>query len=88
MAGRFPLLTDNHVRQPIIGALRKAGWDVARVLDVFGERNDDDELLAWASKEGRVFVTSDKGIHAIARKWLDEGDPFGCSTGGLSATAR
>ena len=31
MAG-FPLLTDNHVRQPIIKALRARGWDVVRAV--------------------------------------------------------
>lgn len=49
MAG-FPLFTDNHVRQQMIKALRTRGWDVVRAVDVFGERNDDADLLAWAAK--------------------------------------
>ncbi len=75
MAG-LPLLTDNHVRQPIIKALRTLGWDVVRAVDVLGEENDDEELLAWAAANGRVFVTSDDGIHATAHKWLREGRSF------------
>ena len=75
MAG-LPLLTDNHVRQPIIKALRARGWDVVRAVDILGEENDDEELLAWAAANGRVFVTSDDGIHAAAHKWLREGRAF------------
>lgn len=75
MAG-FPLLTDNHVRQSIIQALRKAGWDVVRAVDVFGEKNVDAELLAWAAANGRALATCDKKIHVIARAWLDEDRPF------------
>jgi hypothetical protein len=61
-----PLLTDNDVRQPIINALRVRGWDVVRGVDVFGEKNIDEDLLGWAAAEGRVFLTSDDGIHATA----------------------
>lgn len=75
MAG-FPALTDNHVRGPIVSALLAQGWDVLRAVDVFGERNDDEELLAWASKEGRVLVTCDKGLHRVAHRWLSEARPF------------
>lgn len=35
MAG-FPLITDNHVRQPIVNALLARGWDVVRVVDLLG----------------------------------------------------
>jgi PIN domain-containing protein len=57
--------TDNHVRGPVIKALRK--WaGVVRAIDVFGEENDDEDLLAHAAKEGMVFLTSDEGIHTIA----------------------
>jgi hypothetical protein len=72
----FPPLTDNHVRQPIIKALRDRGWDVVRAVDVLGEENDGEELLAWAVARGRVFVTSDDGVHATAHKWLREGRAF------------
>ena len=75
MAG-FALLTDNHVRDSIIQALRRAGWDVMRAVDLFGEKNDDEELLAWAATNGRVLATCDKGLQRIARRWLDQGRPF------------
>lgn len=76
MAG-FPLLTDNQVRQPIVAALLRLGWDVQRAVDVFGERNDDAELLAWAAAHGRVFVTCDrKLLHDVALPWLEQGRSF------------
>lgn len=65
--------TDNHVRQPIVDALRRKDRDVVRAVDVFGEGNDDEELFAYAAREGRVFLTNDEGIHKIARRWLQEG---------------
>lgn len=64
--------TDNHVRGPVIKALLK--WaDVVRAIDVFGQENDDEELLAHAAKEGLVFLTSDEGIHAVACAWCEAG---------------
>ena len=68
-----PLFTDNHVRGPLIKALRQRGWEVARAVDVFGQENDDAELFAYAAREGRVFLTCDEGIHAIAHDWLRQG---------------
>ena len=47
-----------------------------RAVDILGEENDDEELLAWAAANGRAFVTSDDGIHAAAHKWLREGRAF------------
>jgi hypothetical protein len=76
VAGRFPLLTDNHVRQSIIQALRSRGWDVLRAVDRFGERNDDEEPLAWATTNDRALATCDEPIHRIARRWIDEGRSF------------
>lgn len=76
MEPRLPLFTDNHVREAIVAALRARGWTVVRSLDVFPEGTDDEVLFEHAAREGLVFVTSDKGIHAIARAWLEAGRPF------------
>lgn len=72
MAGHS-FFTDNHIRGDLIKALRQQGRDVTRAVDVFGERNDDAELLAYAAKEGCVFLTCDEGIHVIAHDWLRRG---------------
>ena len=69
----LPLFTDNHVRGPLIEALRQRGWEVARAVDAFGQENDDADLFAYAAKEGRVFLTCDEGIQAIAHDWLRQG---------------
>lgn len=68
-----PLLTDNHIRGPLIKALRERGRNVARAVDISGQENDDAELLAYAAKEGRVFLACDEGIQAIAHDWLRQG---------------
>jgi hypothetical protein len=76
VAGRFPLFTDNHVRQPIVDGLVRLGWRVVRSVDAFQEAVDDAILFEHAAKEDFVFVTSDKGIHAIAMEWLKAGRAF------------
>jgi hypothetical protein len=74
--GRFPLFTDNHVRQPLIDALVRCGWDVVRAIDVFPERTLDEVLFEYAAREGRAFVTNDARIHAIATEWMAQGHAF------------
>jgi hypothetical protein len=43
--GRFRLLTDENIPGPLIDALRRGGWDVVRVIDVFGERSVDESVF-------------------------------------------
>jgi hypothetical protein len=69
----FLLFTDNHIRGPLIKALRQRGQDVDRAVDFFGQENDDAALFSHAAKEGRVFLTCDEGIQAIAHDWLRQG---------------
>ena len=67
MAGPFlVLLSDHHVRESIVQALRSVGWNVLRAVDVFGERNVDEELLAWTAADGRALATCDDLIHKAA----------------------
>lgn len=76
MAGWFPLFTDNNVRGPIVTALRAKGWAVVRSADIFPETTEDEVLFEYAAREHLTFVTCDKGIHAIARGWIEEDRPF------------
>lgn len=69
----FSFFTDNHVRGPLIKAMRQRGEQVDRAVDFFGQENDDDELFAHAAQAGRVFLTCDEGIQAIAHDWLSRG---------------
>jgi hypothetical protein len=69
---RFPLLTDEHISKALIKGLRDRGWDVVRAIDVFGQRTDDEILFKYAADEGRVLVTTDAPLEAIAIRWLRE----------------
>lgn len=75
MAG-FPLLTDNHGRQQIVEGLRVRDWDVVRAIDIFREGTDDEVLFEYASKQGRVFVSSDEPAQEIPKRWLGDGRVF------------
>jgi hypothetical protein len=76
VAGRFPLLTDEHVPGPLIKALLRLGWHIVRAIDIFGQRSDDAILFAYAAEQGRVFVTNDEPAEAIAVRWAREGRAF------------
>jgi hypothetical protein len=70
------LFLDAHISGPRIArALRDAGHDV-RAADEERELDGltDEELLAIAAAEGRIFVTFDvKDFPVIARRWAEAG---------------
>jgi hypothetical protein len=72
----FPAFTDNHVRQQIVEGLLRRGWRVVRSVDAFGQAVDDDILFDYAAREGLVFVTCDRKIHAIAKARSQAGQAF------------
>ena len=76
MAGRFPLYTDTDVDGPVVKALRAAAWDVLRGIDAYPERTRDDIHFARAAQEGRVLVSNDIDMKAIAVAWFVEGRSF------------
>jgi hypothetical protein len=76
VARGFAIFADNHVQQAVVDGLLAAGWDVVRAIDAFPERTEDAVLLEHAAKEGRVFVTNDEDLLAIAAAWLDAGRLF------------
>lgn len=92
MPGRFPIFTDENVDGSLIRALIARGWDVMRAVDVFGERTDDAVLFDYAAEHGRVFVTGDRPVEAIAIRWLREGRSYRgmirCPTGAMSVGER
>ncbi len=72
---RFPLFTDNHVREPIVAGLRHLGWTVTRAIDAFPEATPDEILFEYAARHGKAIVTNDQGIHRIAVVWIAESRP-------------
>ncbi|MEO8501986.1 MAG: DUF5615 family PIN-like protein [Vicinamibacteria bacterium] len=73
---RFPLFTDNHVREPILAGLRRLGWTVTRAIDSFPEATPDEILFEYAARHGCAIVTNDKGIHRIAVVWIAQSRPY------------
>ncbi len=73
MARGFAVLTDNQVQRALVDGLLRAGWDVVRAIDAFPGGTADAVLLEQAAKEGRVFVTNDEDLLAIAAAWLEAG---------------
>ena len=76
MAGRFPLYTDANVRGPLIEALKQAGWDVVRAIDLLPEGGKDLAHFEQAGALGRVLVANDAGQETKAQQWYDEGRDF------------
>ena len=63
MAGRFPLLLDEHVPRSLAQALRSRGWTVLRVVDLkteLGLGADDEQIFTFASEHGYVVLSSDE----------------------------
>ena len=52
---RFPLFTDNHIRQAIVDGFCRKGWDVVRAPDAFPQRTEDEVLFEYAAQHQRVF---------------------------------
>jgi len=73
---RFPLFTDNHLRQQLIDGLILRAWDVQRAIDAFPERTLDSVLFSYAAEQQRVFVTNDNRIPATGERWLEQGKTF------------
>ena len=75
MAGRFKLLTDEHWSKGHIEAVRSAGWEVVRLVDVgeLGQGAADTEVLAYCAEHGYVWMTRDQRAQAHITQWLKSG---------------
>jgi len=86
VAGRFALFTDACVDGHVVEALARRGWDVMRAIDVSPEGTKDPVVFARAAQEGRVFVTNDGPLIAIATAYLNEGRSTTSSPSGDSGS--
>ena len=73
MAVRFKLIADEHWSKAHIRALRDAGWEVVRVVDVLGQKTEDPDVLAYCSAHGCVWITSDERAKGHVTGWLTSG---------------
>jgi hypothetical protein len=69
-------LMDQHVPGPIVRGLRVRGIDAVTAFEERVDRLPDDELLARATELGRVLVTQDDDLLAIAHRWQVTGRGF------------
>jgi hypothetical protein len=78
VAGRFPLLTDEHTPTALIKALRDRGWDVVRILDdtSLGQGCPDDVVFGHAATIGRVWLTRDERALRLPKAWAAQGRTF------------
>lgn len=78
MAGRFPLLMDEHVPWALAQALRRQGWTVVRVVDLseLGQGSDDEQVFTYALELGYVVLSSDERALWRPRRYREQGHPF------------
>ena len=76
MPVRPPLFLDACLRGTVAEGLLRRGWDAVRAVDLHGEGAKDPPLFEHAASLGRVFVTNDGPLHAVALEWLRAGRPF------------
>jgi len=76
VAGRFPLYTDADIHGPLIDALVRAGWDVARAVERYPEAERDETHFQCAARENRVLVSNDPDQLVIALDWIASRRPF------------
>jgi hypothetical protein len=68
------LLLDGHLPTALAEALRRAGIEAATLQAWNGGgflRSPDDVILAAASIEGLVFVTADRRLPLLLRRWIE-----------------
>ncbi|MBN1967559.1 MAG: DUF5615 family PIN-like protein, partial [Anaerolineae bacterium] len=68
---------DTHVARQIAVQLRRRGVDIVRCQEVDMADADDETLLRYAAREGRAFITFDKGFIERGYRWLTEGRGHG-----------
>src|SRR5215210_5966985 len=78
MAGRFPLLVDEHIPKPLVKALQQRGWAVVRVVDLaeLGEGSADEQVFTYALDCGYVVLSSDERALWRPKRYSEQGHPF------------
>lgn len=68
------LFLDEHVWQGLVGALAGADYDVLHLSETGQRGISDEEVLAFASSQGRAVITyNTKHFAPLAKRWHAEG---------------
>lgn len=78
MAGRFPLLVDEHVPRAFVQALQRRGWSVVRIVDLadLGQGAPDERVFEYALENGFVVLSSDERALWRPKRYREQGRPF------------
>lgn len=78
MAGRFPLLVDEHIPKPLVKSLQQRGWEAVRVVDLvdLGQGSDDERVFTYALEHGYVVLSSDERALWRPQRYREQGRPF------------
>jgi len=68
---------DTHIPKQVAIQLRQRGIDAVRCEEVDMETADDEEHLAYSTKENCLLITFDKGFRDRAFRWLADGRSHG-----------
>ena len=71
-----PLYLDVHVPLAIAQQLRRRGVDAVHATEEGKNQLEDDQLLALATRQGRLMVTQDIRFRVTAEDWQRQGKPF------------
>ena len=63
-------LADENVKSGIVEGLRRRGVDVVTVQELGWNAADDEDLLAEATRQGRLILSCDADFLAIHEAWL------------------
>jgi hypothetical protein len=75
VASRFRILADEHWSRGHIKAIRDAGWELVRLVDVseLGQGTSDPAVLAYCAAHGYVWMTTDQRAQTHITRWLQSG---------------
>jgi len=71
---KLKIMSDKHIAKAITDQLEKRGVDVVlRVETVEMDEASDEELLEYATREGRAFLTFDDDFEVLNSEWFKVG---------------
>lgn len=72
-AAQLKILTDKHIPKAIVEQLRRRGVDVERVEDIGMDASADEDILEYATANGRSVLSFNYDFDRLHKAWLDAG---------------